>query len=116
MGFTPGVIGSSDPWLNPKAGKLSAWPSLARRGVMRRLSLGRANLVDGFRRSGYRTIGSGAVDWFDSSTETGAVLSKPLNIFFSLAIPGVWAISWPGLRVVWMRPRRINLGLFSKCW
>ena len=35
-GFTPGVIGSSDPWLNPKAGKLSAWPSLARRGVMRK--------------------------------------------------------------------------------
>ena len=38
--------------------------------------------MEGFRRSGYRTIGSGAVDWFDSSTETGAVLATPFEHFF----------------------------------
>ena len=33
-----------------------------------------ANIIDGFRESGYMTVGTGSVDWFDPSTDTGAVL------------------------------------------
>ena len=82
MGFTPGVVGSSDPWLNPKAGKLfrmafAGHPGRDDGGFR----LDGANLVEGFRLSGYRTIGSGAVDWFDTSTETGAVLAAPFEHF-----------------------------------
>ena len=40
------------------------------------------NIIEGFRRLGYRTIGSGAVGWFDPKTETGAVLSQPFDSFF----------------------------------
>ena len=39
------------------------------------------NLVEGFRRSGYLTIGSGAVDWFDINSDTGSVLSEPFDEF-----------------------------------
>ena len=39
------------------------------------------NLVEGFRRCGYKTNGSGAVSWFDSTTETGSVLSQSFEEF-----------------------------------
>jgi len=82
MGFTPGVVGCHDPWLNPKAGKLfrmafSGSPGRDDDGFR----LEGANLIEGFRRLGYRTIGSGAVDWFDPSSETGAVLGLPFERF-----------------------------------
>ena len=39
--------------------------------------LGGSNIVEGFRQSGYLTLGCGAVDWFNTSSETGSVLAKP---------------------------------------
>lgn len=83
MGFTPGVIGSSDPWLNPKAGKLfrmafAGSPGRDADGFL----LEGTSVVEGFRRCGYKTIGTGAVSWFDSTTETGSVLSQPFEEFF----------------------------------
>ena len=82
MGFTPGVSGSGEPWLNPKAGKLfrMAYAGAAGRDTDG-FQLEGANLVEGFRRQGYRTIGSGAVDWFDPGSETGAVLGAPFERF-----------------------------------
>ena len=82
MGFTPGVVGCADPLLNPKAGKLFRMAFAGHRGRDDEgFSLEGANIVDGMRRLGYRTIGSGAVDWFDPSTETGAVLGQPFERF-----------------------------------
>ena len=82
MGFTPGVVGSRDPWLNPKAGKLFR---MAFAGSLGRdqegFRLDGSNLIEGFRLQGYRTIGSGAVDWFNPSTQTGAVLGAPFERF-----------------------------------
>ena len=83
VGFTPGVPGSDRPWLNPKVGKLfrmSFAGSSGQDGDCFRLE--GPNLVRGFRRLGYLTIGSGAVDWFDPSTETGAVLGRPFHHFW----------------------------------
>ena len=82
MGFTPGVVGSDQPWLNPKAGKLfrmayAGSPGRDEEGFC----LEGSNLIEGFRQSGYRTIGSGAVDWFNPATETGAVLGAPFERF-----------------------------------
>ena len=82
MGFTPGVSASREPWLNPKAGKLFRMAysgSSAKDGEG--FQLQGSNLVEGFRRLGYRTIGSGAVDWFDPASETGAVLGGPFERF-----------------------------------
>jgi hypothetical protein len=83
MGFTPGVIGSVEPWLNPKAGKLfrMAFAGHAGKDGERSFCLGGANIVEGFRQRGYSTIGSGAVDWFDPASATGAVLGAPFEHF-----------------------------------
>ena len=77
MGFAPGVASSNQPFLNPKVGKLFRMSFSGHVGTdVDGFSLQGANLIDGFRRLGYATIGSGAVDWFDPSIETGAV-SRP---------------------------------------
>jgi hypothetical protein len=82
MGFTPGVAGSREPWLNPKAGKLFRMAYAGAGGDDGEgFRLEGANLVEGFRRLGYRTLGSGAVGWFDPATETGAVLGAPFDAF-----------------------------------
>ena len=83
MGFTPGVIGSEEPWLNPKAGKLfrMAFAGHAGNDGEQSFRLGGANMVEGFRQQGYLTLGSGAVDWFNTASETGAVLAQPFEHF-----------------------------------
>jgi hypothetical protein len=98
MGFTPGVVGSSEPLLNPKAGKLfrMAFAGHAGRDGEQSFRLVGANVIEGFRRQGYRTIGSGAVDWFNTASETGAVLAAPFERFhfagntWSLAAQLAW--------------------------
>ena len=40
-----------------------------------------SSIVEGFRRQGYLTLGSGSVNWFDTATETGSVLAKPFEHF-----------------------------------
>jgi len=82
MGFTPGVADLAQPFLNPKFGKLfrmsfSGHVETACDGF----ALEGANVIEGFRRRGYRTIGSGAVDWFDPSTPTGSLLGSPFDKF-----------------------------------
>ena len=83
MGFTPGVVGSAEPWLNPKAGKLfrMAFAGHAGNDGQQSFQLDGANLIEGFKRQGYRTIGSGAVDWFNPESATGAVLGAPFERF-----------------------------------
>ena len=83
MGFTPGVPGSCAPFLNPKAGKLfkMAFAPQVSDGQQGFHLHGR-NIVDGFRNLGYCTIGSGAVDWFNTATPTGSVLPEPFQHFY----------------------------------
>ena len=83
MGFTPGVEGSAEPWLNPKAGKLfrMAFAGHAGQDGEQSFRLEGANIIEGFRRQGYCTIGSGAVDWFNTASETGSVLAQPFEHF-----------------------------------
>ena len=82
MGFTPGVEDCQDPLLNPKVGKLFRMAFAGHRGRDDEgFSLEGANIIDGFNRQGYRTIGSGAVDWFNPATETGSVLGSPFEHF-----------------------------------
>lgn len=84
MGFTPGVVGSVRPWLNPKAGKLfrMSFSGFAANHKQGEFTLEGPNIIEGFKRLGYATIGTGAVDWFNSDTETGAVLAKPFDHFY----------------------------------
>lgn len=82
MGFTPGVAGCAEPWLNPKAGKLFRMALAGHDGESNdAFQLQGANVIEGFRRRGYRTLGSGAADWFNTATETGSVLAQPFDRF-----------------------------------
>ena len=83
MGFTPGVVGCSDPWLNPKVGKLFRMAFAGSSGRDEEgFRLEGANIVEGFRRQGYFTVGTGSVDWFNPASETGAVLGTPFERFY----------------------------------
>ena len=83
MGFTPGVVGSNEPLLNPKAGKLFRMSFSGHSSHHEDcFQLRGANIIDGFRESGYMTVGTGSVDWFDPSTDTGAVLGAPFDHFY----------------------------------
>ena len=82
VGFTPGVAESSQPLLNPKAGKLFR---MAFAGHVASnadgFALDGSNIIEGFRSLGYRTIGSASVDWFDPATPTGSTLGLPFDFF-----------------------------------
>lgn len=83
MGFTPGVPGSERPWLNPKRGKLFRMLHVGteKHREPGSFQLQGPNLIEGFRRLGHRTIGSGSVAWFDPDTETGSQLGAPFDRF-----------------------------------
>ncbi|SEQ08760.1 hypothetical protein SAMN05216548_102358 [Faunimonas pinastri] len=82
VGFTPGVPGTSAPILNPKAGKLfklvgAGFPGKGGEGYQ----IAGRNIIDGFKREGFRTIGAGAMGWFDPETMTGQHLSDSFDDF-----------------------------------
>ena len=93
MGFTPGVLDCVEPWLNPKAGKLFRMSFSGHAGGtgVDGFRLEGPNIVEGFRRHGYRTIGSGAVDWFNTTSETGAVLAALFERFHFAG--NTWSLS-----------------------
>src|ERR1700733_9917055 len=64
--FTPGIAAAKQAWLNPKYGKifqLDFAGSAGRRPGCFRLS--GPNIIAGFARLGYLTIGTAGVRWFD---------------------------------------------------
>lgn len=81
-GFTPGVVAPL-PLLNPKFSKLFklAGPAFPGKGAEGFTLAGR-NIIDGFKRLGYFTIGSGAVGWFDPGTPAPQLLISEFDQFF----------------------------------
>jgi hypothetical protein len=75
VGFTPGDGMSQEAIVNPKCGKLvrlhgGGSPSRANdRFVLRGRSM-----MEGFNNAGYITAGTGAVKWFDDSSDVGRLL------------------------------------------
>jgi len=92
MGFTPGNPHVREPYVNPKFAKFfkMVGPGFVGGGPEFMALEGR-NILDGVRRKGYVTIGTGAVDWFDTSTETGRLLSADFDRFFRP--PTMWDVA-----------------------
>ena len=83
VGFTPGIADARQAYLNPKFGKLfkMVGPGFGGKGTEAYELQGR-NIVDGFNNLGFKTIGAGAMAWFDPSTATGEHLSQSFSRFF----------------------------------
>ena len=69
--------------LNSKLAKLfrlanAGWPGKEQEEFL----LQGPSIIEGFRRLGYFTVGSGAVGWFDPDTETGRCLTGEFDQFF----------------------------------
>ena len=81
-GFLPSVR-AARPLLNSKLAKLfrlahAGWPGKERE----EFQLQGPSIIEGFHRQGHRTVGSGAVGWFDPATETGRCLTSEFERFF----------------------------------
>ncbi len=83
VGFTPGIADINKSFLNPKYGKIFKLVGAGYPGKgTEHITLKGENIIQGFNNLGYKTIGSGAVGWFDPNTKTGRVLSKDFKHFF----------------------------------
>jgi hypothetical protein len=108
VGFTPGVPDVATPFVNPKFARIFKLTGGGFSGHSAAFSLDGRNIIDGFRRKGFATYGSGAVGWFNPQTETGAVLTQGFDEFFfpgdlfSLDTQLAWA--WDCLRGQVTRP------------
>lgn len=82
-GFTPGIATVAAPLINPKFGKIFklAGPAFPGKGGEGFALEGR-NIIEGFKRLGYFTLGSGAVQWFDPSTPAPQLLISEFDEFF----------------------------------
>ncbi len=92
MGFTPGDAQSRITGVNPKYGKIfrMSQGGIAGKGKEYFLLQGR-NIIDGFNRKGYRTVGTGAVGWFNPGTETAGNLITDFQNFY---YPGDPCVTW----------------------
>lgn len=82
VGTTPGIPGLGQPVLDPKAGRLFRLTTQSIGGGPGDVfALDGATLIEGFRRRGYLTLGTGAVDWFDPDTPAGRRLTKDFERF-----------------------------------
>lgn len=81
-GFTPSLPGAALPFLDAKFSKLFRLGRLHFGPPAPELfELSGASIIAGFNSLGYRSIGSGAVRWFDPATPTGARLVQDFQRF-----------------------------------
>lgn len=106
MGFTPGIAERAEPYVNPKFAKIfkldgGGWSS----AHDPYLTLSGRNIIEGFRRQGYLTLGSGAVGWFNPATDAGRVLTDDFEHFYY----SVESVSLTG-QVTWLQARMDEAG------
>jgi arylsulfatase A-like enzyme len=83
VGFTPGDATRLEPYVNPKFAKIFRMEGGGTAGKAPAfVTLNGRNVVDGLKRLGYLTLGSGAVGWFNPGTRTGRTLSLDFDDFF----------------------------------
>jgi len=83
VGFTPGVAALREPFVNPKCGKIFKIVGAGYPGKgTEHITLEGSNIIEGFKRKGHLTLGSGAVGWFDPRTETGKLLTADFDKFY----------------------------------
>ena len=83
VGFTPGIAGAEDPYINPKYCKVFKMDGGGSAGMAKPfVKLRGRNIVEGFNRLGHLTIGTGSVAWFNPDTATGRTLVADFQRYF----------------------------------
>ena len=82
VGFTPGIPGARQRFLDPKFARLfrlgrEGFAGLAEPGF----TVEGRDIIHGFRSAGYRTIGSAAMAWFDPHSLAGQTLISGFDDF-----------------------------------
>lgn len=96
VGFTPGVPERAEPYVNPKYGRLFKLEMQGFAGMAEPyFALSGRSIVAGFRRKGYRTLGSAAMSWFDPDIEAGRLLIEDFDEFLYVGRKGLAAqLAW----------------------
>ena len=82
VGFTPGIAHLRRPVLNPKFGKMFKLVGAGFGGKgTESYELEGRNIIEGFARQGFATMGAAAMGWFDPTTPTGRHLSESFDEF-----------------------------------
>jgi hypothetical protein len=115
VGFTPGVPELAAPFVNPKFAKIFKMQESGFPGYDNAfMSFEGRNIIEGFRKKGYATLGSGAVDWFNPKTPTGAVLGEGFDEFYYNGVAW-WCLNeqlaWAEMQIKLQRERPIFLFL-----
>ena len=83
VGFTPGIAGRPEPFINPKFGKIFKITGAGFPGKGGEfMTLSGRSIIEGLKRKGYLAVGSAALGWFDPQTETGVHLSRDFDHFY----------------------------------
>ena len=83
VGFTPSVAHKFEPFVNSKFAKIFRMLHGGFEGKgSEHFRLSGKNIIDGLKRQGYLTIGSGAVGWFNPETETAQALIQDFEHFY----------------------------------
>jgi hypothetical protein len=81
VGFTPGINHSLRSFLNPKFTKVFKLSESGSPNEAPAYTLSGPTIIEGFRRLGFKTIGTGAVNWFNPETETGLTFTSQFAEF-----------------------------------
>jgi hypothetical protein len=101
-GFTPGIASKKRRFLNPKYGRLFRLSTGEKTGYgAPGFTLAGRNIVHGFANEGYRTIGTGAMQWFNPETE----VSQMLISGFSDYVFGSRGRGGPAFQMNWVAER-----------
>ncbi len=96
VGFTPGIPGARQRFLDPKYARLfrlgrEGFAGLAEAGF----NVEGRDIVSGFRAAGYRTIGTAAMAWFDPTSLASRTLIEGFQDFEYVGSAGVRRqVSW----------------------
>jgi hypothetical protein len=83
VGFTPGDFSAAAPFVNPRHTRIFKMIATGIRDKGREFAtLTGANIIEGFRRLGYLTVGTGSVRWFNPDLPAGRVLTQDFERYF----------------------------------
>jgi len=92
VGFTPGDPMVDAPYVNPARGRIFYMRRPRRKAPQPDyMELEGRNVIDGFRRRGFLTIGSGAMTWLNPRYEAGDMLVRDFEKFWHAG--NVWSLA-----------------------